>query len=344
MSVDTSFHAQIVVCSLTAIVCGLLPPAFGFGCAITFCCFWYLSDDLNLLDVDSSAEALVATVTLLNIVVHGVTSVQFRHEVNLKYSLVMFTIMAPGAIAGCILVDTYGESTWGMRILGMLMLLTTITILLRRRNLPMGSTFDFNTIFENNNTILPLVVACIVSGGLSGCSGIGDAPFMVLAIFLNLQRETFIGTFMVARLVISFIVYGVSLFKNDALNEGLVMSLVGTACGGLLGTILGKELFKMINHEIYMKCLQVILLGSCLAVIFNDGSNKEVYIVGITVMLISSYYLCRRWFKRNKKMEHEVLRENSIVQTSGGTFGQGPLEGESQDSDVHWGESHETCV
>jgi len=49
--------------------CGMLPAAFGFGGALTFNCAWFIADDLKLLDVDSSSEALLAILTLLNIVV-----------------------------------------------------------------------------------------------------------------------------------------------------------------------------------------------------------------------------------------------------------------------------------
>jgi len=61
--IDDWSQTQVLVLTLSAIFCGMLPPAFGFGGALTFNCLWYILDELDLLDVDGSSEALLATVS-----------------------------------------------------------------------------------------------------------------------------------------------------------------------------------------------------------------------------------------------------------------------------------------
>jgi len=345
--------SQLFACGFGAMFCAMLPPAVGFGCSISFCVLWYLLDDMKLLDVDASSEALLGTVTLLNIVVNCATSVQWRTEVNLKSAFFLFLFQAPGAFLGTILVKHYGEALWFQRMAGLIFFLCIAYIYWKYKTHAPETKFDFNDIWNTRKTTIAVSVASVISGVFSGVGGIGGAPFILLALMFNFSREQFIGTYMTSCLMVSFMVFGILLFKDNAYEEDLIISAVGSMIGGGIGVMLGKELSRKVKHRNFVRSLRAILLASSLFVIFEESGVKE-YIVLITIASLISIEIALRQFYKFSTMEHEVLRENSTLQTSGGTFkhaststsvkSPGDGTGSTTDFDVNWGAESESNV
>ena len=95
-------------------------------------------------------------------------------------------------------------------------------------------------------------------GLLSGIAGLGGPPFIILALFYTVSRETFIGTYLCARTLVSFTVLITIAITDDTLTSDVVPSIGTTMLGGFCGVTLGQELSKHVKPKVFIKVLQSI--------------------------------------------------------------------------------------
>jgi len=308
---DAFFQAQLFACFGAAIFCGILPPAFGFGCALMFNSLWYIFDDLNLLDVDDSSEALLATITLLNIIVHSGTVYQRRSEVNLHLAGVLFLLQIPGVLIGVLLNEEFGDEIWFKRSMGIVFLICLGGMLLKEYYRDQTQEeMDFNDVWKSAETGRVTAAVCFLSGLLSGIAGLGGPPFIILALFYTVSRETFIGTYLCARTLVSFTVLITIAITDDTLTSDVVPSIGTTMLGGFCGVTLGQELSKHVKPKVFIKVLQIILLLSSVLISLDD-TGVEFIAAGATFGLLL-LYSAYKWWRLKQELEFGPLKETQV--------------------------------
>lgn len=305
------FQAQLFACFGAAIFCGILPPAFGFGCALMFNSLWYIFDDLNLLDVDDSSEALLATITLLNIIVHSGTVYQRRSEVNLHLAGVLFLLQIPGVLIGVLLNEEFGDEIWFKRSMGMIFLVCLGGMLLKEYYRDEAQEeMDFNDVWKSSETGRVTAAVCFLSGLLSGIAGLGGPPFIILALFYTVLRETFIGTYLCARTMVSFTVLITIAITDDTLISDVTPSIGASMVGGFCGVTLGQELSKHVKPKLFIKVLQIILLLSSVLISLDD-TGVEFIAAGGTFGLVL-IYSAYKWWRLKQELEFGPLKETDV--------------------------------
>merc|ERR1719433_1353703 len=132
--------------------------------------------------------------------------------------------------------------------MGFVFLASLASMIVKEKYKPLEDKFDFNDIWGNRESGRITAALCFISGLLSGVAGIGGPPFIILALFYNVSRETFIGTYLFSRLLVSFSVLIILAITEDKYTGDLIPSIGATTVGGFCGVTLGQELSKHVKH------------------------------------------------------------------------------------------------
>merc|ERR1719471_2480777 len=151
-----------------------------------------------------------------------------------------------------------------------------------------------------------------VSGVLSGLAGPAGPPFIILVIFYNFSRMTFLGTYLLSRILTSIQVLVMLLLGSTGYTEELIPSVAGSLVGGFIGAMFGTEISKRVNQDVFIAVLQTILFVSSLLIIL-DETGIEIYAMLVALLLISVHYFVKRCvLNRQIKDEHQRLKESSV--------------------------------
>jgi len=218
-------------------------------------------------------------------------------------------MLTPGIILGVLFVESYGESIWFKRSLGVGYLVSLGCILFRYLYSSNRKVTDFNRQLRTFTSGIIITGSFLLSGILYGLDGTGGAPIMILALYFNLSRETYFASNFFSRIFIGVEVMLLLYFTgNHVNNKELYPLFLGISLGSLFGVAIGLQLAKYVSHDVYSKALEFILLLSAIEVIF-DKTEAEFYAVAFVISL-ALFYSIFQWCKpheSSKCVEEKTL-------------------------------------
>jgi len=263
---------------VAAFVGGLCPPAFGFGCAIVFNCFWFFFDELSVLDQTNDMVQLLVLVSLSNEIVFLASAIIRWHEVNLKLVFYLAFVSVFPLLGGILFVQRFGNSVWFKRGLGYFFFMTLWALLYKERRQPSTQTNNYNRI---RGTVFGVVTLCtLVSGFLAGLVGVGGPPNIVLVLAYNFDKSTFIGTYTAARALQTLMVLGFLAFGSKDFQSDMLQTYTTVAICGMFGVVCGYGISKYVDQSIFRRGLQFLLFcGSAMAGLSGTGMGPYLVLV-----------------------------------------------------------------
>jgi len=274
---------------IAAFVGGMCPPAFGFGCAIVFNCFWFFFDELNVLDQTNDMVQLLVLVSLLNEIVFLASAIIRWHEVNLKLVLYLAFVSVCPLLGGILFVQRFGNSVWFKRGLGYFFFMILWVLLYKERQRPSTLTNDFNRI---RGTVFGVVtLSTLISGFLAGLAGVGGPPNIVLVLAYNFDKSTFIGTYTAARALQTLMVLGFLAFGSSEFESDMIQIYTTVAVCSMFGAVCGYAISKLIDQVIFRHVLQFMLFcGSVMAGLSGTGMGPYLVLAVSSCMFIYMIY------------------------------------------------------